>query len=79
MSYADTPARLTGLKKRRAWDSNPQPVSRHDISSVAASHSLTLRNRQAKNRYRVRIPESTVSPAGRERSHSFAAEIRDGC
>ena len=29
--------------KRRARDSNPQPVSRHDISSVAASHSLTLR------------------------------------
>ena len=28
--------------KRRAWDSNPQPVSRHHISSVAANHSLTL-------------------------------------
>src|SRR5687768_12092102 len=30
-------------QKRRARDSNPQPVSRHHISSVAASHSLTLR------------------------------------
>ena len=29
-------------QKRRARDSNPQPVSRHHISSVAASHSLTL-------------------------------------
>jgi len=28
--------------KRRARGSNPQPVSRHDISNVAASHSLTL-------------------------------------
>jgi hypothetical protein len=28
--------------KRRAWESNPQPVSRHLISSQAASHSLTL-------------------------------------
>ncbi len=31
------------LSERRARDSNPQPVSRHHISSVAASHSLTLR------------------------------------
>ncbi len=31
------------LQERRAWDSNPQPVSRHLISSEAASHSLTLR------------------------------------
>jgi hypothetical protein len=31
------------LNQRRARDSNPQPVTRHDISSVAASHSLTLR------------------------------------
>ena len=30
------------LHKRRARDSNPQPVSRHLISSQAASHSLTL-------------------------------------
>jgi hypothetical protein len=30
------------LSQRRARGSNPQPVSRHDISSVAASHSLTL-------------------------------------
>ena len=37
-----TPA-ITGENKRRAWDSNPQPVARHHISSVAASHSLTLR------------------------------------
>src|SRR5690606_24744233 len=29
--------------ERRAWDSNPQPVSRHLISSQAAHHSLTLR------------------------------------
>ena len=28
--------------QRRAWDSNPQLLSEHDISSVAASHSLTL-------------------------------------
>ena len=28
--------------QRRARGSNPQPVSRHDISNVAASHSLTL-------------------------------------
>jgi len=31
--------------ERRAWDSNPQPLSGHDISSVAASHSLTLQTR----------------------------------
>ncbi len=31
--------------ERRARESNPQPVSRHHISSVAASHSLTLRIR----------------------------------
>ena len=31
-----------GSTERRAWDSNPQPVSRHHISSVAANHSLTL-------------------------------------
>ena len=30
-------------QERRARESNPQPVSRHHISSVAASHSLTLR------------------------------------
>lgn len=30
-------------EQRRARESNPQPVSRHHISSVAASHSLTLR------------------------------------
>jgi hypothetical protein len=30
------------LLKRRARDSNPQPVSRHLISSQAANHSLTL-------------------------------------
>gem|GEM_PF-6249418 len=29
--------------ERRARDSNPQPVARHHISSVTASHSLTLR------------------------------------
>jgi hypothetical protein len=33
------------LIKRRARGSNPQPVSRHHISSVAANHSLTLRKR----------------------------------
>ena len=31
------------FSERRARDSNPQPVSRHLISSQAASHSLTLR------------------------------------
>lgn len=31
------------LEKRRARGSNPQPVTRHHISSVTASHSLTLR------------------------------------
>ena len=30
--------------KRRAWDSNPQPVARHLNSNQAASHSLTLQN-----------------------------------
>ena len=37
----------TGDERRRARDSNPQPVSRHLISSEAASHSLTLRARCA--------------------------------
>jgi hypothetical protein len=36
--------------KRRARDSNPQPVSRHHISSVAANHSLTLRKWLGANR-----------------------------
>src|SRR4051812_48221780 len=31
------------LQERRARDSNSQPLSGHHISSVAASHSLTLR------------------------------------
>src|SRR5262245_23572367 len=31
------------ISKRRARDSNPQPLAGHHISSVAASHSLTLR------------------------------------
>jgi hypothetical protein len=31
------------LRKRRARDSNPQPLAGHHISSVTASHSLTLR------------------------------------
>ena len=34
--------RSAALFKRRARDSNSQPVARHHISSVAASHSLTL-------------------------------------
>ena len=32
-----------GLSQRRARESNPQPLAGHHISSVAASHSLTLR------------------------------------
>ena len=35
------------FRKRRAWDSNPQLLSEHHISSVAASHSHTLRKRLA--------------------------------
>ena len=31
------------VQERRAWDSNPQPVTRHLNSNQAASHSLTLR------------------------------------
>ena len=38
------PLNVKALRKRRARDSNPQPLSGHHISSVAASHSLTLRN-----------------------------------
>jgi hypothetical protein len=34
--------RSVNLTKRRAWDSNPQPVARHLNSNQAASHSLTL-------------------------------------
>ena len=48
--------RVTGLcesvqdsAKRRARDSNPQPVSRHLISSQAANHSLTLRTRSERS------------------------------
>ncbi len=33
-----------GLEKRRARDSNSQPLAGHHISSVAANHSLTLRS-----------------------------------
>jgi hypothetical protein len=40
--------RNQAVKERRARGSNPQPVSRHDISSVAASHSLTLRTRSGR-------------------------------
>src|SRR6478672_5315270 len=35
--------------QRRARDSNPQPVSRHLISSQAASHSLTLQEAPIKS------------------------------
>jgi hypothetical protein len=42
-ALAITRLRALFLRERRARDSNPQPVTRHDISSVAASHSLTLR------------------------------------
>ena len=53
--YAPPPARMAGSPtdcnghdgvatvKRRARDSNPQPISRHLISSQTASRSLTLR------------------------------------
>ncbi len=34
--------RAVSLSQRRARDSNPQPLAGHHISSVAASHSLTL-------------------------------------
>ena len=34
----------SSLSKRRARDSNSQPLSGHHISSVAANHSLTLQN-----------------------------------
>ena len=54
---AQPPARMAGSRsgcngqdgvaavKRRARDSNPQPISRHLISSQTASRSLTLRGR----------------------------------
>ena len=46
------------LFKRRAWESNPQPVSRHLISSEAASHSLTLRKILPRLPYHInRLPE----------------------
>ena len=35
--------RHNDLRKRRARGSNPQPLTGHHISSVAANHSLTLR------------------------------------
>lgn len=40
---ADLTSQCETVQERRAWESNPQPVSRHHISSVTASHSLTLR------------------------------------
>ena len=50
------------MVKRRARGSNPQPVSRHDISNVAASHSLTLQG----SVFRVRPTAGpTVSRIGR--------------
>lgn len=48
-----SPLRRRSLFKRRAWESNPQPVSRHHISSVTASHSLTLRKLVAKLFYAI--------------------------
>ena len=39
----EKPVQKHGFHERRARDSNPQPVSRHLISSQAANHSLTLR------------------------------------
>ena len=33
---------VKALRERRARESNPQPLTGHHISSVAASHSLTL-------------------------------------
>lgn len=36
--------RAMELSQRRAWDSNPQHLAVHHISSVAASHSLTLQD-----------------------------------
>jgi hypothetical protein len=42
--------------RRRAWDSNPQPLTGHDISSVAASHSLTLRTQVFQPVYPVVCP-----------------------
>ena len=35
---------VLSYQERRARDSNPQPLAGHHISSVAANHSLTLRN-----------------------------------
>ena len=37
-------ARQRVKKRRRARESNPQPVARHLISNQTANHSLTLRN-----------------------------------
>jgi len=46
----------SGDTKRRARGSNPQPVTRHLISSQAASHSLTLRGSAA------RLPWGSLAP-----------------
>ena len=52
--YAERIVPIKGAASTFSWCrqhdiqiSNPQPVTRHDISSVAASHSLTLRRHGA--------------------------------
>ena len=41
-----------GLEKRRARDSNPQPVARHHISSCSAHLSTTVQNAPSRTRLR---------------------------
>ena len=77
--------------KRRAGDSNPQPLSGHLISSQAANHSLTLRRvaqiypaaavaarRAVVARYNRRHPQDSIRScrrAGPRRIYRFAAVI----
>ena len=58
--------------KRRAWDSNPQPVTRHLISSEAASHSLTLQRFW----YHFRRPEVISTPKARSRGSTLCSILQ---
>src|SRR4029079_13289075 len=53
------------FSKRRARDSNSQPLAGHYISSVAASHSLTLQGRASGSIVPTRWPILKAEWAGK--------------
>ena len=61
--------------ERRAWDSNPQLLSEHHISSVAANHSLTLQSE--KNRVFQEMASSWTTTGLHRTGNLGSARLRE--